>query len=499
MGFRRLVPEESILGDGSHLASMRSISDLASEETQKRMDRSTEADERRIRMQVEGAGAMGQGLKEGVNSFLDRSRERRRDDLEEQRLDRAEARADRGESRADRQQGMAEEEFSLRRPEMEARGRTAEERVNAELERDRATTDSTRSQARLAGTQADIATREEAWKNASAQGKPNALPNETNRDYAMRMDLEGQKANRDLAIAQLEEQKAGRPMRERLSQAQIDQAMAGIAATRQQTAQAKAEFNAAQEQREVEKLAAIAKQPTPEQLRALAPHLADKVNMGEITPEKAALVVANIQSKEQQKAIQQQLINNANPEYQDRFARTVKARDTAENYLSAIAEMESALAQNQGNALLTDDGARERFATMLDGIGMGVEAQKIRSGSDLGAITEGDNPFGLTGRMETLLAKAKASARAQMNVLPETVKQDPKVQELVARINALDSSGASANPGRPLLFGGQQGPMNAAPGSPVPPGGPMGANMQPMPSPSAKKRVSPADFRGPKK
>jgi hypothetical protein len=475
---------------------MRGISNLAAEETQRRLDRSSEAQDRRIQMQVQGAGVMGQGIREGVNSFLDRSREARKDNQEEARLDRAEQRADRGESRADRQQGMAEEEFGLRKPELAARARTAEERTDLEIQQGRAGLRGTEANADLATAQAASAKAEEAWKASSAENMPNAMPGETMRQYVLRMDLEGQKANRDLAIAQLEEQKAGRPMRERLTQAQIDATMAGIANTRQQTAQAKAVFDAEQEGREVEKLSAMLTRPTPEQLRATAPYLADKVNSGEISPEKAALVLANVKNKEQQRMLQQQLVNNANPEYQDKISRTFKARDKAENYLSAIAEMESALAQNQANALFTDDGARERFANMLDAVGMAKDAEKIRSGFDLGAVGDADNPLGLTGRMETLLAKVKAAARSQMNVESEAVKSDPIVQQLSARINALDSSGASTTGNKPALFGGAQQPMNAGQTPGIFPGGPGGINQPVLPSPNAKKRVAPAQFKG---
>jgi len=487
MGFRRLQAEEYNPEIANYAEQMRSISDLTAEESLRSENRRAQGQADRLAVEERGFDALIGGVKEGVTGGADRYQANKRMQREEARLDKQDARADRGEDRSDKQVGMQEEEFGLRKPEMQAQAGTAEQRARLGIEGQEAGIAGAKAGTRQATVQADTMEREESWKNASASGKPEAREGETNRDYVQRMDLEGNKANRDLAIAQLDEAKATRGGRVALQNAQIG---AANASTEAQTIA----NTAAREDTEIRKLTAMASAPKPGDLEKLSPYLAKEVNEGRIKPEKAALVIAGIKNAEAQKALQQQLVNNANPEYQDRITRTFAARDKADNYLSAIAEMETALAQNRSNNMFTDDGARVRFATMLDGVGMATDAEKIRNGSDLGSIGDKDNPFGLTGRMETLLAKVKVSARAQMDVLSAEIKADPKVAELSQRISQLNAS-ASPGQGKQQLFGSpNQGPQIGAGQNGNRPGMP-----QPLPGRNARKREAPASVGGPRK
>ncbi len=480
MGLRRLQAEEYLPQIPNYAEQMRSISDLTSEESRRIDDMRARGQTERLAREEEGFSNLVGGIKEGVIGGMDRYKANKKEAREEGRLQREEERMGRAETRADKVAAMQEEEFNLRRPELEVQAKTAEQRAalgirgqETALRRDEAGT-------RLADVQATGAERERAFLDSVATG-PGARANETNQAYMLRMEQEGKLANLDLAKEQLQAAKEMRPL-------QAAQARAGIAASQASTDAQRIQTAQVKEDMEIKWLTAVATAPAPGDLEKLSPTLAAKVNSGEITPERAAQVIGNIKNAEAQKALQQQLVNNANPEYQDRISRTFAARDKADNYLSAIAEMETAIAENRANALFTDDGARERFASMLDGIGMSTDAQKIRSGADLGAIGDLNNPFGLTGRMETLLAKAKASARAQMNVLPEAIRQDPKVAELTQRINSLSSSSVAGGGNKPALISAPPGQMNAQQGIP-----------QPLPGRNARKRVAPAQVGGPKK
>jgi hypothetical protein len=483
MGFRRLQAEEYNPAIPNYAEQMRSISDLTNEETRRIQDMRARGQTERLAREEEGLSNLLGGIKEGVVGGMDRFKQNQREARQEKRLQTEEERAARAETRADKVAAMQEEEFGLRKPELQAQAETARQRAALGIRGQEAGIRQSEGSARLTDVQAKSAEREQAYLSAQST-LPGARVGETNQDYMRRKADEKDLANLDLAKEQLASVKELRPF-------QVAQIRSGIAAQGAATEAQQMQTAQLKEDMEVKRLTAIATAPTPEDLQRMAPNLAAKVNSGEISPERAAQVIGAIKSQEVQKALQQQLVNNASPQYQDRMARTFAAQDKAENYLSAIAEMESALAANKANTFFTDDGARERFASMLDGVGMSSEAEKIRRGVDIGAIGDADNPLGLTGRMETILAKVKASARAQMNVLPDAVRQDPKVSELVTRINSIDSSGAVGGASKPSLFGAP--PQQNASGT-VTPGG-----LQPLPSKSARKRVAPAQVGGPKK
>jgi hypothetical protein len=314
--------------------------------------------------------------------------------------------------------------------------------------------------------------REEAWNNAPSP-EDGSL---TNRAYMLKMEREGRTQDLAFKREQLAEQIAGRPLREQATRAGIAASNASTKAQTQQTASLEREER-------IKQLTAVAMAPTQEQLKTLAPNLASEVNAGNITPQEAASVIANVKNTEAQRALQQQLVNNANPEYQRKLTQTYAAQDKAKDFASALRLIKSAGTAEGATRFTDDDSAKRQAAKALRMMGLDEEADEI--------LKSYGNPFAGQGfltstRLRAAMNRARVQALSQFD--NNEAKQIPEVQALLTDLNSINADAQS----KPNLVAPRPA-MNAG-GMPTPqPGMP-----QPLPSRNARKRVAPAANGGPK-
>lgn len=471
MGFRRLPVEERTY-DNSEIGAMRDISDLVREESALSDRRKQEAFDRGLAMEKEGRDALIGGIQRGVEGFVANRRQARRDDLEERRLDKQE-------ERADKQTAMQEEEFNLKKPELEAQGRTAAERAEAEIAGRKAGTRSAEAQAAQAEAETAYNTAPSRMKDA-VQGESNFAYNQRKAQEIAMLDADIRRAETELKGAELAEFKANAGLRKQQLQASIDASRAGIAASNASTRATNVQTDQAVKSQKIAELKSrVQGATTLAQAQQAMPELARLLESKQITPAEANEVVASINNDQAAKALQQQLINNANPEYGYQVKKDQEARDTAASYLSNIGLMKNALKNNSANAIFDDKGAKEQFASALEAMGMSAEAKSVMSSFGENDITD---PVSTDARMKMYLNKAIAKARATFND-PE-LQKNPKVQEMLTALNNLSSDGA-----KPSLVP-QGGPIPAA--GPGPGGAPQPAMAQPMPSKNARPRAQPA-------
>lgn len=477
---RRLQAEEFIPDEG-YLGQMRSIADLAREESSLRMDRSTQAQDKVTSLQLRGADSMADGIKGGVDNFYDRKDKADKIKREEAQLERSNSRED----AADKRQ---QEEFDAGAGERGARKELGATAYKQNMDAQEAAIAGNRAQARQATVGADSMEREEAIMNGVAQ-YGDAKPGETNRMYLSRLDREGKTAQLRLAQSQLDEQIAGRPGRERLQTAQIGQANAGIAASQASTEAQRTQTASLKKEARMQELAARMGGGDPKAIARDFPQVQAALQSGEITSSEALQLVGQIKSGAVQREMQGLLLENTrnqNPMKAQEIEQTVKARNDAQAMTAGIAAMQSAADTNSAAAFFTDEGSKDEVVQMLRTLNMTKDADELEDPSFMEMLKDPRGAVSSEAKIASLINKVKLRARAQLAVMPEATRKDPKVMELSAMLNNLGGAAPKAS-----LFGQPaQAPMNAQ-------GAPMGAP-QPLPGRNARKRVAPAQVGGPK-
>lgn len=481
MGFRRLQAEEYNPDIPNYAQQMQGISDLSVEESRRTDDRRERGAAERIRMEEEGLDAVLGGLRSGVEGGLDRYDKNKKAAREEAQLERSNAREDRSEARQ-------AEEFDAGSGERQARKELGGQAYKTSLAAQEAATEGSRAQARASTVSADTMEADAAIMNAPAEG-PDVRPNETNRLYLARLEREGRQDDLKFKREQLAEQVAGRPMRERLMGAQIGQANAGIDASRASTEAQRTQTASLKKDARMQELKARMGGGDPQAIARDFPQVQAALNSGEISTSEALQLVGEIKSGAVQREMQSLLVENtrnANPLKAQEIEQTVKARNDAQAMTAGLAAMQSAAATN-AQEFLTDEGSKDEVVQMLRTLGMEKDANELEDPSFMEMLKDPRGAVSSEVKIASLINKVKARARAQIAVLPEAARKDPKVVELAAMLDSVGGGTQKAS----LFSRPQQGPMSAG-------GAPM-QTPQPLPSRNARKREAPAQVGGPRK
>ncbi len=469
--------QEEYMPSGDALALQERMAGRNQELTDQRQLRSEESQRENNRMQVDGMSRLGTGIGAGVEEFVDK-RQKGLDRKEETR--RFDVQNKREQGRSDREA----EEFGLRKPELTAKAETAVKRNDQEMKLMDAQTKGADANSRSAEVGATNAEKEMAWQEKPATG-PRAIPGEINRDYVARMKMEGQEKELAQKDAELKAFVAEAPGRLKAQESTIASSNAATKAQNLANEKTKQDID-------TDRLVAIARAPTNEQMQALGPHLVSEYNAGRLSPAQAGRVIGSINSSKLQTEVQNNLLKSSSPEFQAKFAELEKTKGTLRQSADGLVQMASALNQNK-TGFFTDDQAVANFTSALRSMGRERDAIAIENFMPDAADVERGN----VTKQKRMAAKLNEIAyELRSKPIDPELQKDPVVQNYMSVLTQMGNGNLGGQPtnlfgapkqtqpaqapgqfninGQTLNFQGQGQPAN-----------PMG---QAQPSPSARPR-----------
>jgi hypothetical protein len=483
LGNQRFYSEENIPllqmqgAGGQDLASMYSQAGQAQQIAQERRDqKALESNEKVSQLNAEAKVAPWRGVQEGIDKGLDsyeriQDRRQKNEQLVMQREQAATQKALSEESLAGAKQSR---EFSEQdRP------------LDTEIKRTQA--EVSKANASVAQSQAKEADSQTAFNDAVSMD-PNALPNETNRQFALRSDAKVKGINAETAQQQLALTAQSLKVEEqRLAQAkdmqplQKQEILANIEARKADLENQKMQIAGLQKEQRIADATNVLLTAFPQGGQPnleMAKSAIENAKLNGVTNAELASAISRSNASKTQQLIMAQSIDNLDPvkraQKEVSAQSIVQANQTADVYRQAVTDMNTAVSNYKSAAALNDGNKVQEAIKQYEGAaraaGFDIYADDVQKRFSLGRLAEGTNPFARGDAMERNL---KDMQQTMSNKIRAFGRHDQKFVGLANEIEKINPGQEVKDKWKSGLGGGGMTPIPAgAPNqSKVPSGG----------------------------